>query len=164
MMAEAKPRTGLSCTDPAGLIATGLGCGRLPWAPGSWASLAALPLAWGIVRIVGAPGLLVAAVVIFLLGWWAAGRTAQVLGLKDPGVIVIDEIMGQWLTLLAVPLDPLAYGAGFLLFRGFDIVKPWPVSWADRRISGGFGIMLDDALAALYAAAVLLIGRQFLGR
>jgi phosphatidylglycerophosphatase A len=68
---------------------------------------------------------------------------------------VIDEIAGQWLVLVPAPLDPLAYTLAFLLFRFFDIWKPWPVRWADRRVKGGLGIMLDDLLAAVYAAALL---------
>jgi phosphatidylglycerophosphatase A len=150
--------------QPATLIATWFGCGMLPGAPGTWGSLAALPFAWAIVRTGGPPALLAAATALFLLGWWAAGATARALGLKDPGVIVVDEVVGQWLTLVVAPFDPVGWAAGFVLFRLFDIVKPWPVRWADRRVPGGLGIMLDDALAALYAAAVLVIGRVILGR
>lgn len=149
---------------PALLIATWFGCGLLPGAPGSWGSLAALPFAWAIAWAGGAGALLGAALLLFFLGWWAAGIAAAAFGAADPGAVVVDEVMGQWLTLAAAPLDPRAYAAGFVLFRLFDIVKPWPVRWADRRIAGGLGIMLDDGLAALYAAAILLIGRVILGR
>lgn len=75
----------------------------------------------------------------------------------DPGEIVIDEVAGQWLALLSAPLTPLAYALVFLLFRIFDICKPWPVRWADRQVPGGLGIMLDDLLAAVYAALALLV-------
>ena len=71
-------------------------------------------------------------------------------------MVVIDEIAGQWLVLLPAPLDPLAYASAFVLFRAFDIWKPWPVRWADRRVRGGLGIMLDDLLAAVYAILGLL--------
>ena len=78
-------------------------------------------------------------------------------GEKDPSYIVIDEVVGLWMTLaLAAPLDPLFYAGGFLIFRIFDILKPWPVSWSDQRLKGGFGIMFDDLIAAIYAAAVLV--------
>jgi phosphatidylglycerophosphatase A len=159
-----EPRARPSLADPAMLLATWFGCGLLPWAPGSWGSLAALPFAWLIVWAWGASGLVVAAAVLFLVGWFVAARAARALDSKDPGIIVIDEVAGQWLTLAAAPLDPLAYGAGFLLFRLFDIWKPWPVRWADRRLAGGFGIMADDLLASLYAVTVLVVGRHFLGR
>ncbi|HZT51545.1 MAG TPA: phosphatidylglycerophosphatase A, partial [Stellaceae bacterium] len=100
---------------------------------------------------------------LFLPGWWAAAVAARALG-KDPRVVVVDEAVGQWLTLAAAPLDPWFYLAGFVLFRAFDIAKPWPVGWADRRIAGGFGILLDDILAAVYAGVLLLIARHVLGR
>jgi phosphatidylglycerophosphatase A len=150
--------------DPARLIATWFGAGLLPWAPGTWGSLAALPFAWAIAWAGGAPGLVTAALLLFFIGWWAAGRTEHASGIADEGAIVVDEVAGQWLTLAAAPLDPLAYLAGFLLFRLFDITKPWPVRWADRRLGGGLGVMADDMLAALYAALALLGGRLVLGR
>ena len=76
---------------------------------------------------------------------------------KIPASVVIDEVAGQWLVLLAAPRDPLAWVLAFLLFRIFDIWKPWPVRWADRDIAGGLGVMLDDLLAAVYAALVLSV-------
>jgi phosphatidylglycerophosphatase A len=157
----AKPMT---LRDPAMLIATGFGAGLLPRAPGTWGSLAALPFACVIAWGTGAPGLLAAAVLLFPIGCWAAAVAARRFGSDDPGCIVVDEVVGQWLTLAAAPFDPLAYAIGFVLFRCFDVFKPWPVSWADRRIGGGFGIMLDDVLAAVYAALVLIAGRLILGR
>jgi phosphatidylglycerophosphatase A len=78
-------------------------------------------------------------------------------GFEDPGAVVIDEVAGQWLVLAVAPLDVWYFAAAFVLFRVFDIAKPWPVSWADRRIKGGFGVMFDDILAGLYGAAVLLV-------
>jgi phosphatidylglycerophosphatase A len=82
---------------------------------------------------------------------------AQASALADPGAIVIDEVAAQWLTLVPLPRHLLAYAAAFLLFRLFDIGKPWPASWADRQVHGGLGIMLDDTMAALYALLVLAI-------
>jgi phosphatidylglycerophosphatase A len=148
-------RAGLPAWHPAWLLATGFGIGLLPLAPGSWASLAALPAAWLLRGRFGVAGLAAAAAALFLLGWWAAARVAAASVEKDPGFVVVDEIVAQWLVLLAVPLDPVAYVLAFGLFRAFDIWKPWPVSVADRRIGGGLGIMLDDVLAALYAILVL---------
>ena len=141
----------------ARLIATWFGVGALPFAPGTAGSLAALPFAWAILALAGLPALLLATFAAALLGVWASGRHAPVMGRDDPGGIVIDEVAGQWLTLagaglLGMPFDLAGYAIAFACFRFFDIVKPWPVSWADRRLSGGLGIMADDLLAGVYAA------------
>lgn len=150
-----KERPGLR--HPAVLLATWFGSGYLPAAPGTWGSLAALPCAWLIFNLAGRPGLAVAAVIFFVIGIWSADIYIRKSGAHDPGPVVIDEVVGQWLTLLAVTPDPLLYAVGFALFRFFDVVKPWPVSWADRRVAGGLGVMLDDVLAAGYAATVLYV-------
>jgi phosphatidylglycerophosphatase A len=138
-------------------LATWGGTGRLPYAPGSWASLSALPLAWLLVAAGGPWLLLAATLVVFLVGIWAAERYMAAVGIHDPTAVVIDEIAGQWLTLCVVPLDPAAYAIGFFLFRVFDVLKPWPVSWLDRRVGGGFGVMIDDIGAGLYAGAALWV-------
>jgi phosphatidylglycerophosphatase A len=139
------------------VLGTWFGAGLLPVMPGTWGSLAALPCAWAIRSLSGVAGLAIAALIIFAVGCWAAGMIARTSGATDPGAIVIDEVAAQWLVLLPVSLDPLSYAAAFLLFRLFDIWKPWPVRWADRRVHGGFGIMLDDLLAAVYAVLAFLI-------
>ena len=148
---------------PAMLIATVCGVGFSPKSPGTLGALVAVPFAWLILRAGGAPWLLAAAVALFALGWWAAAIVCRTRG-KDPQIVVVDEAAGQWLTLAAAPLDPWFFAAGFVLFRLFDIWKPWPVGWADQRILGGFGTMIDDTLAAVYAIAILLLGRFILGR
>jgi phosphatidylglycerophosphatase A len=145
------------------VLATWCGTGLLPITPGSWGSLAALPFAWAIRSLWGATGLALAAAMVFVVGWWAAATVAKASGIEDPGAIVIDEVAAQWLVLLAAPLSPLAWGLAFLLFRTFDIWKPWPVRWADRHIHGGLGIMLDDILAAVYAALLLSVLLAFAG-
>ncbi|HEX5321532.1 MAG TPA: phosphatidylglycerophosphatase A [Stellaceae bacterium] len=142
------------------VIATGLGAGLLPGAPGTWGSLAALPCAWALVWFGGKIALAGAALVAFGLGCWASGVASDG---KDPGWIVIDEIAAQWLVLLAAPLDWRAYLAGFLLFRIFDIWKPFPIRRVERAVPGGLGIMLDDVLAAIYALVPLAIGEGALG-
>ncbi|MSO75700.1 MAG: phosphatidylglycerophosphatase A [Alphaproteobacteria bacterium] len=147
----------------ARLIATGFGIGKLPWAPGTWGSLAALPLAWAIAGSLGPGTLLLAALALSALGIWAVGRHALELDQQDPGCIVVDEVAGQWLALAFVPPDLWLYCLGFLLFRLADIVKPWPASWIDRQMTGGAGIMADDLVAGLYAAAALaMIGEWLL--
>jgi phosphatidylglycerophosphatase A len=164
----ATERSPLPPWHPAAIIATWFGSGLLPWAPGSWGSLAALPPAWLIAHFLGPRILVAAAVIVFLLGWWAAERVQQASGVADEGSIVIDEVAGQWLTLAAVPPSAAAYLLGFLLFRLFDITKPWPARAADRAIPGGLGVMADDIVAAVYAGALLYllyaIGRTLLGR
>jgi phosphatidylglycerophosphatase A len=129
----------------------------LPSAPGTWASLAALPCAWLIRSGGGATALAVATAIAFLIGWWASARVAQASMASDPGWVVIDEIAAQWLVLLAVPQRIWLYVAAFLAFRLFDIWKPFPISWCDRNIKGGLGIMLDDIAAALYALVLMAI-------
>jgi phosphatidylglycerophosphatase A len=152
---------GLPLRHPAMLLATWFGSGLLPGAPGTWGSLAALPFAWLISMLFGPVGLLIAGFVAFVVGCWAADAVAKAGGVRDPGMVVIDEVAAQWLVLAAAPTNLVAYAAGFLLFRVADIVKPWPASWADRSVHGGLGIMLDDILAAVYAGGVLLLLVRF---
>jgi phosphatidylglycerophosphatase A len=159
----AQPRLGLPFHHPAVLVATWFGVGLLPGMPGTWGSFAALPCAWAIVHLAGPAVLAVAAMLVFALGWWAAGRLAAASGYEDPGFIVVDEVAAQWLVLALAPLDWRAYAAALLLFRVFDIAKPWPARAIERRVKGGFGIMLDDIVAALYAALLLLIGEGVFG-
>lgn len=140
---------------PLTLVVTWGGVGLSPVAPGTAGSLAALPFAFGIAWF-GAPWMLVpAAAVVFLIGWWASEHYCRRARAKDPGLIVIDEVAAQWLTLAVAPPEAVPYLVGFVLFRIFDMLKPWPVSWADRRIGGGFGVMIDDIAAAGYSTALL---------
>jgi phosphatidylglycerophosphatase A len=152
----------LAWYHPASLLATWFGSGLLPKAPGTWGSLAALPCAWGI-ALMGGPWLLFAAcLAVFLLGLWASGPYARSLGQDDPGSVVIDEVAGQWLALLPVALQLEYYPLAFIAFRFFDIVKPWPVNWLDQRLKGALGIMADDMMAGLYAAALIIaVGTLF---
>jgi phosphatidylglycerophosphatase A len=148
-------RLGLPKRHPAILIATWFGIGLIPVAPGSCGSLAALALAWAIRSAAGIAGLALSWGIVLIAGCWAAGRVANASGLRDPGIIVVDEVAGQLLVLFAAPPNAVVWGLALLLFRLFDIWKPWPVRWADRHLKGGFGIMLDDLLAAGYALASL---------
>lgn len=145
------------------MLGTWFGAGLLPVMPGTWGSLAALPCAWAIRSLSGVSGLAITAMIVFAVGCWAAGALAKTSGVKDPGAIVIDEVAAQWVALLPAPLDPLSYAAAFLLFRTFDIWKPWPIGLADRRVAGGLGIMLDDLLAAVYAVLVFLVALTIAG-
>jgi phosphatidylglycerophosphatase A len=153
----------LPSLHPASLLATWFGAGLLPVAPGTWGSLAALPFGWAIATLFGPPALLIAAAIVFCVGWWAAAQVGRASGVADQGSIVIDEVAGQWLTLAVVPPSAAAYVLGFLLFRLFDITKPWPVSAAERSIPGGLGVMADDIVAGIYAA-ILLYAAHAIGR
>ena len=150
-------------SHPAALIATGCGIGLIPVAPGTWASLAALPAGWLIDAAFGITGLLIAAAVAFAAGCWASARIAETSGIFDPGFVVVDEIAAQLLVLAAAPRGWRIYLAAFLLFRLFDIWKPFPVNWLDRTVKGGIGIMLDDVAAALYVLLLIAIGRGVSG-
>lgn len=144
---------GLSFWHPASLLATWFGTGFLPKAPGTWGSLAALPLAWVAQFYFGPAGLGAAAFAAFAVGCWAAAVYIRKRGVEDAPEIVIDEVAGQMLTLVLVPADILLYAVGFALFRFADITKPWPAGWANRKLAGGLGAMADDLFAAIYAAA-----------
>lgn len=150
------PRRRLVARHPAAIAATCFGIGYLPFAPGTAASLAALPMAWALDLAGGRPAILLAALALATIGWWAGAVYVRHHHAEDPSEVVIDEVAAQLLVLTVVPLTPLSIIAGFVLFRVFDIVKPWPVSWADRKVKGGLGVMLDDLLAALYAALGLI--------
>ena len=138
------------------------GAGFLRPAPGTWGSLAALPAAW-IVHMIGGPGLLtIGALALYYLGVLATKAETQATDDHDPGWIVIDEVVGQWIALLPVSIGAMHTGlpphylwpgilAAFLLFRLFDIWKPWIIGWADRR-GDAVGVMLDDVLAGIFAA------------
>lgn len=145
---------------------TWFGSGLSPKAPGTMGSIAALPFAAALVWLVGEPSarlaLILAAAVVFCVGWAASAAYVQRTDHQDPGLIVIDEVAGMWLTLAVAPTDPWAYLLGFIAFRIADILKPWPVCYFDRTLHGGLGIMFDDILAAGYAAFGLWVSLQAL--
>ena len=154
-------QSGLSLTRPSILLASWFGCGFLPWVPGTWGSLAALPLGW-IALALGGPGaVLILAAAIFVAGVAVCDAAVRASGDPDPPWAVIDEVAGQLLVLAVAPPNPWAYLAGFLLFRLFDIWKPFPIRLAERA-AGGIGVMADDAVAALYAGLVLIVGSYLL--
>lgn len=133
------------------------GLGLIGKAPGTLGSLGSIPLAAALVLLAGPWLLAAAAAAVFAAGWaLSVQHLRDVPDTKDPQWIVIDEVAAQWAVLAAVPFNVLWYAAAFAAFRLFDIWKPWPVRWADRAVGGGLGVMLDDALAAAYAVAVLL--------
>jgi phosphatidylglycerophosphatase A len=140
----------------ARLVATGLGSGYSPFAPGTAGSLVGLLLFVPLARL-GWPAQLAATAAVTLVGTLAADRVARALGRKDPGLVVVDEVAGQWITFLALPLTPATALAGFVLFRLMDIVKPWPARDLEK-LPGGVGIMADDVAAGIYAHLLLRVG------
>jgi phosphatidylglycerophosphatase A len=144
------------------LLGTWFGSGLMPRAPGTWGSLAALPFAWIIAQCAGPLWLLPAAAVTFVAGWIASNRIVGDDKEIDPQFIVIDEVVGVFLTLAFVAPGPISYAIGFVTFRIADIFKPFPAGWSDREIGGGLGVMLDDVLAAIYSAAVTTLAMHFI--
>ncbi|MBL6429733.1 MAG: phosphatidylglycerophosphatase A [Maritimibacter sp.] len=149
------------------VIATFLFTGYLKPASGTWGSLFALPLIWALHQLGGPLAIAVGAVVLFAAGLWATQQMTAELGIEDPSEIVIDEVVGQALAILPVSIGAMGVGvdvlklwpgwvAGFLLFRLFDIWKPWLVGWADRR-GDPLGVMLDDVIAGVFAGIGVLI-------
>ena len=158
MKLDARQRRDL-LSSPAGWIACGFGSGLIPWAPGTAGSLAAL-VPWLALRELAWPLYLGVVVLAFVVGVWASAAVVAELHIDDPGFIVWDEFVGQWIALLPLlwfSRDLRWVPIAFALFRLFDVWKPWPVSWADRRIKGGIGVMFDDVLAGMYAATMLAI-------
>lgn len=146
---------------PAGFLAFGFGSGLAPVAPGTFGTLAAIPFA---VLLKLAPAMVYWPILAaaFALGVWLCGLTSERLGQHDPGGIVWDEMVAYWLAVAFVPLHWAWLAAAFVLFRFFDILKPWPIRRVEKRFGGGLGIMLDDVVAALYAMALLQAGALLL--
>jgi phosphatidylglycerophosphatase A len=137
-------------------VATAFGSGYSPFAPGTAGSAVGVLLFWPMAGWPW-PWQAGACLALLLVGALAATRVAQSVGSKDPGIVVVDEVLGQWLTLLALPFTPATAVLGFLLFRAMDIVKPWPARDLER-LPGGWGIMADDVAAGVYAHLALRVG------
>lgn len=142
--------------NPIHLFSFGFGSGLSPFAPGTMGTLVAIPIF--LILVTFSPIIYLSFVtILFFIGCWSSALTAQALNVHDHPGIVIDEIVGYLITMIFVPVTWYWVLLGFLLFRLFDIWKPWPISIADRQLKGGFGIMFDDVLAALYSLLSLHI-------
>lgn len=139
-------------------FASGLYSGYLPKAPGTWGSIAGL-LLFMTIRHQTPPVYGAVIIALLLLGIPAAGEAEKILDQADPGIVVIDEIVGMLITLFAAPDKPWFWLTGFVIFRIFDIFKPFPIRLIDQRLNGGYGIMLDDVMAGIYSLAVLQLIR-----
>lgn len=144
------------------IISTWFYAGKARFAPGTCGSLAALPFIYAVDYYYGMAGIIIFAAVTGIIGIFAADAYAKKLKISDPGMIVIDEVSGQAVTLIFAGTNLYLYAIGFVLFRLFDITKPWPVSWADTKVKGGLGIMLDDIFAGLIGAAILYLIKYYL--
>ncbi|MDF1764394.1 MAG: phosphatidylglycerophosphatase A [Oleibacter sp.] len=154
--------------NPVHLLAFGLGSGLAKKAPGTFGTLAALPLWWWWLADVPALPYLGVLISGFAFGVWICDKTSRDMGVHDHGGIVWDEWIGVWITLFALPLagniwQDLAWVVyAFALFRFFDIIKPWPIKWLDQKVHGGFGIMIDDVIAGIFALIILQMTAHFL--
>jgi phosphatidylglycerophosphatase A len=137
-------------SDPFLFVAFGFGSGLAKVGPGTAGTLLAIPIYWLLIQL-ALPIYLLLVLIALLAGIWICDVASQRLGVHDHSGIVWDEIVGLWITMIAVPVTIPLVVLGFVLFRVFDIVKPWPISWLDKHVSGGFGIMIDDVLAAVFA-------------
>lgn len=147
--------------NPLHALSLGFGSGLSPWAPGTLGTLAAIPIyfAMSFLPVWAYWGL---TTLLIVIGIYACGRTAEALGVHDAGIIVWDEVAGYLITMGMMPQQWQWLVAGFLLFRFFDILKPWPIRSIDRKVHGGLGIMLDDLIAGVFGLLVLLAINQWL--
>jgi phosphatidylglycerophosphatase A len=146
---------------PMCIVALGFGAGILPKAPGTWGTLLAVPV-YFILQPLPLGEYAIVLLISFGAGVWWCGKTAQLLGVHDHPAIVWDEMVGYWITMIVAPDGGWWLVSGFVLFRLFDIWKPWPIRRLDKQVAGGLGIMVDDVVAGLYAALCLLLGRVML--
>lgn len=150
----------LSLKNPIHFLALGFGSGLAPKAPGTFGTLATLPLYYLMMNL--SLSMFVAiTVVITVVGFWICDRAANDMQVHDHGAIVWDEVAGMLITMIAAPVGWLPLIIGFGLFRFFDILKPWPIKLLDRHVKGGFGIMIDDVLAGIFSAVCLQVIHHF---
>ncbi|MGK0306528.1 MAG: phosphatidylglycerophosphatase A [Gammaproteobacteria bacterium] len=151
-------RSRVSLLNPVHFLAFGFGSGLAAKMPGTFGTLAALPLVVLLSHFSSFSVYLIVTIVVCVFGIWICGKTAEDMGVHDDSSIVWDEVAGMLITMLAVPLSWQTVLVGFMLFRFFDILKPWPISYLDKHVHGGFGIMIDDVLAGLFALAGIQFG------
>lgn len=135
---------------PVCLLGLGFGSGLAPKAPGTFGTLAALPIYW-LMQDLPLASYLAIILIAFIVGIWICQKSAEWLGSDDPSAVVWDEIVGYLVTMIAAPTGWQWIIVGFVLFRLFDIWKPWPICWFDKNLHGGLGIMVDDVVAGLFA-------------
>ncbi|KEQ16880.1 phosphatidylglycerophosphatase A family protein [Endozoicomonas numazuensis] len=142
--------------NPVHFFAFGLGSGLSPVAPGTFGTLAAIPF-YLVFQYLPLWNYLLVLAVSIVLGIWLCGKTSKDLGVHDHPGIVWDEFVGYWITMLVAPSGWEWVLTGFILFRIFDIWKPWPIGWLDQKVHGGLGIMIDDIIAGIFALISLQV-------
>lgn len=147
-------------TNPVYLTACGFGAGLVPKTPGTVGTLVAIPIAVAMSWLAMSVQWVVL-VAMFLVGCWVCHVVAESLGDSDPGVIVWDEVVGFCVAMILIPTSLMTIAVGFVIFRTLDILKPWPISWVEKRFSGGFGIMIDDVIAGLACNVCLQVLIRF---
>lgn len=166
-MAEDKLKNNLDLKQPYVWLATWFGFGFIKPAPGTWGSFGSIPPALIVFSFLGIEAILGGIVLITVVGFWSAAQFDKAAGGHDNKMIVIDEAAGQWIALAPglylLGLSPLMVLAAFALFRFFDVLKPWPISWLDRSLKGAAGVMLDDIVAGIFAALCVLGLIQYAG-
>ena len=152
--------------NPAYWWSVGFGSGLIKPAPGTWGSLAGLFIGWLLLQLpFAAISLLLATTITTLVSVFAINQIERKTGIHDAPEIVIDEFAGQWIALLPLALTEFSFidlASAFILFRFYDIIKPWPIGWLDKRVSGGFGVMIDDLVAGLFAAITFSVGKMLI--
>lgn len=152
----------LNFRSPATWVATWGGCGLIRPAPGTWGTLGAMPFGVLLLLFGGVPALVIASIILFPIGLWASKKFEKMVNEKDSGMIVVDEVVGVWIALIPAMLSPLSVALAFIFFRFFDILKPWPIAYFDKHFKGAFGVMIDDVIAGVFAA-IILIGLRYVG-
>ncbi len=150
--------------NPIHLMALGFGSGLIRPAPGTWGTLMSVPLFLALVIFAptGSAAYFGFLIISFLIGIYLCGKAARDVGVHDHSAIVWDEFVGFWITMALVAPNWINIILGFALFRLFDIAKPWPIKVLDKSVHGGFGIMIDDVLAGIFAALLLLLAQPYL--
>ena len=149
-------------SHPANFFALGFGSGLVPKAPGTFGTLAAVPIFWFLLQPLSLAWFLMVIAVSFVIGVWLCDASAKNLGVHDHPGIVWDEFVGLWISCIALPTGWPWLLVAFVLFRFFDILKPWPIRWLDSKVPGGLGIMVDDVLAGLFALALIQLAAMWL--
>ena len=164
---------GLKLFNPLHLVAVGFGSGLAPIAPGTFGTLAAIPLFY-VLALLSIEYYILALIITSLTGFWFCHVTTKAMGVHDHKAIVWDEFVGYWITMLPVLMlyPDINLGAeipftwvvvGFILFRFFDVLKPFPISWLDKKVEGGVGIMIDDIVAGAFSAIILFVMIKYWG-
>ncbi len=153
-MTNSHPKVSFDLKQPVQFLALGLGSGLAPRAPGTFGTLAAIPF-FLLLAMLTPLHYMIAVIVMSLAGIYICGKAAADVGVHDHPAIVWDEFIGFFITMFMVPVSWQSVLTGFILFRLFDILKPWPISFIDKKMSGGFGIMLDDIIAGVFALIIM---------